>query len=137
VIHAYIEDAMVLVVDTPDSPQSGWMFEENNAAIARWFRLCRPSSATTKGFLKFLSLASLPSVRIGEAPLSDQEWTAARAEIEQVMLSGYRRRLAIVSRAQREFTNGLYKWSELDHELRWYRAFRRRMSIRSEILRGL
>ena len=131
-IHDHIKDAaMVLVVDTPDAPQSDWMFEEINGAIARMISILPVIIGNNDKLSRFRSLASLRRRALAKlggvdgGSVADAEWVAVRAEIDEVLLSGYRRRLELLSRAQEEFESRHYEWSELDRDLRMYKALRK------------
>jgi hypothetical protein len=81
----------------------------------------------TSRFDPLASLQRRALVKPGGAdgtPLSDAEWSTVRAEMDQLLLSSYQRRLALMSRAQRDFESRNYNWSALDHGLRMYKAHR-------------
>ena len=119
---------MVLVVDTPDAPDSRWLFAEIDIAIAQLI-LIMPVviGDRTSRFYSLASLRRQVTAKPGGVdgtPLSDGEWSSVRAEMDQLLMSAYRRRLALLSRARAEFERRYYDWTELDPGRRMYQAQR-------------
>ena len=129
-IHDHVKDAAVmLLVDTRDAPDSDWVFEEIEMAVAQLILVVPVVIGDTR--CRFDRLASLrrqalvkPNGLDGQ-PLADTEWEAVRATMDEVLLSGYRRRLLLLSRAETAFRENGYDWSVLDQRMRMYKADRK------------
>jgi len=119
--------AMVLLIDTPDAPASGWVSIEIDIAIGQLIPLL-PVVAGGESMSRFIQLQGLRRQALikqnpTESPvLSDADWESVRAEVEGLLLSTFRRRLRILSRAQAAFEANGYKWKAVDERLRMYRA---------------
>jgi hypothetical protein len=129
-IHDHVKDAAVmLLVDTPGAPESAWVFEEIEVAVAQLVLVVPVVIGDTQS--RFDHVASLrrkalvkPGGLDGQ-PLADTEWQSVRATMDEVLLSGYRRRLLLLSRAERAFRENGYDWSVLDQRMRMYKANRK------------
>jgi len=119
--------AMILLVDTPDAPESKWVSAEIDMAIAQLIPVL-PVVASGERTSRFIPLQSLRRQALVKqngldgTPLSDEDWAAVRKEIDEVLLCVYRRRLRILTRAQAAFEEVGYKWQVIDDRLRMYRA---------------
>ena len=128
-VYDHVKDAaMVLVVDTSDAPDSRWLFAEIDMAIAQLI-LIMPVviGDRTSRFYSLASLRRQVTAKPGGVdgtPLSDGEWSNVRAEMDQLLMSAYRRRLALLSRARAEFERRHYDWTVLDPGRRMYQAQR-------------
>jgi hypothetical protein len=124
--------AMVLVIDTPDAPESKWIKVEIDMAVAQLVPVLPVivSGERTSRFIQLQSLrrqALLDRDSDDPAPLIDFEWNSIRSEIEQVLLASYRRRMRILTRVQRTFEANGYRWRVIDDRLRMYRADKKRV----------
>jgi len=119
--------AMILLVDTPDAPASKWVSIEIDMAIAQLVPVL-PVVIGDERTSRFIQLQSLRRQVVvgqngpGAQPLSDAEWDEVLSEVEELLLSVYRRRLKILSRAQSAFEENGFQWHVLDERLRMYRA---------------
>jgi hypothetical protein len=121
--------AMVLLVDTPDAPDSNWVSVEIDIANGQLVPVL-PVVAGGELISRFVQLQGLRrQVQVkrrgmDRTPLSDAEWESVRREIDGLLLSVFRRRLRILSRAQTIFEANGYNWQVVDERLRMYRADR-------------
>lgn len=119
--------AMILLVDTPDAPASKWISIEIDMAISQLVPVL-PIVIGDERTSRFIQLQSLRRQVVvgqngpGAQPLSDAEWDEVLNEVGQLLLSAYRRRLKILSRAQSAFKENGFQWHVLDERLRMYRA---------------
>jgi hypothetical protein len=117
--------AMVLLVDTPDAPDSPWIKIEVDMANSQLIPVL-PVVAGGERLSRFIQLQGLRRWALvkrdglDNAPLTDAEWQVVRAEIEQLLLSTIRRRLRILSRARKAFEDQGYLWQPVDERLRMY-----------------
>jgi hypothetical protein len=119
--------ALILLVDTPDAPASPWVSIEVDLANAQLLPVLPivAGGERTSRFIQLQSLRRQALVKqngLDAAPLSDAEWEGVRREIEELLLSTFRRRLKILSRAQATFQANGYNWQALDERLRMYLA---------------
>jgi hypothetical protein len=120
---------MVLLVDTPDAPDSNWVSVEIDIANGQLVPVL-PVVAGGELISRFVQLQGLRrQVQVkrrgmDRTPLSDAEWESVRREIDGLLLSVFRRRLRILSRAQTIFEANGYNWQVVDERLRMYRADR-------------
>jgi hypothetical protein len=121
------EAAMVLLIDTPDAPDSRWIKIEVDLANSQLIPVL-PAVAGGERTSRFVQLQGLrrwalvKQNGLDSTPLSDGEWDGVRAEIDQLLLSTLRRRLRILSRAQKAFEDQGYRWQAVDDRLRMYRS---------------
>jgi TIR domain len=119
------EAAMVLLADTPDAPASPWVKIEVDLANSQLIPVL-PIVAGGEQAPRFIQLAGLrrwalvKKQGLDNAPLSDPEWDGVRLEIDQLLLSTFRRRLRILSRARKVFQDQGYVWQPIDNRLRMY-----------------
>jgi hypothetical protein len=119
--------AMVLLIDTPDAPDSKWVSIEIDLAIGQLVPVL-PVVAGGERISRFVALqglrrqASVKQNGFNATPLSDAEWQGVQDEVEELLLSSFRRRLRILSRAQATFEANGYSWQAVDERLRMYRA---------------
>lgn len=131
-IRARVKDAaLVLLVDTPEAPDSKWVAVEVNCAIGRLIPVVPVVVGGPKAsrFIALQGLQRLAVVKSGgfnTEPMSEAEWREVLTEIEQVLLAAYRRRLRIMLRAEQAFSLNGFKWSTVDEPLRMYLAERRK-----------
>lgn len=125
--------AMILLVDTPDAPQSEWVWTEIQMANAQLIPVLPVVTAgeTRSRFAPLQSLGRQALVRhdLAESTLSDEDWMAVCRELKEVILSAYQRRLRILSRAQTIFEKLGYKWQVVDQHLRMYLADKQKVSL--------
>ena len=130
--------ALVLVIDTPNAPESEWITEEIDTAIGQLI----PIVPVVVGcpVSRFIPLASLqrrvvlqPNYADGQE-LSDLQWHTIWTEIESVLLAGYCRRLRILSRAEKIFRENQFNWSVVEERMRMYQAERKRLPLPSTIV---
>jgi hypothetical protein len=119
--------AMILIVDTPDAVSSHWIEEEINLANGQLIPVLPivVGSARVSRFLELKGLQRCATVKpagVDGQPLSDAEWGTVKAEIEQLLLSGYRRRLRTVFAASQAFIDKGFDWTEVDLSRRMYSA---------------
>jgi hypothetical protein len=119
--------AMVILVDTPEAPDSKWVAIEVDLANGQLVPVL-PVVAGGESLSRFIQLQGLrrwalvkPNGLDG-SPLTDAEWDLVQMEIDELLLSSFRRRLKILSRAQTIFEHHGYKWQTVDARLRMYRA---------------
>jgi TIR domain len=129
-IRSNIESAaMVLLVDTPDAPDSKWVSVEIDLANSQLVPVL-PVIAGGEQISRFVQLQGLrrqvvlKQSALDSAALADAEWESVRGEIDELLLSMFRRRLRILSRAQTTFEVNGYTWQVVDERLRMYRADR-------------
>jgi hypothetical protein len=128
--------AMILLVDTPDAPDSQWVKIEVDLALCKLIPVL-PAVAGGEQAPRFIQLAGLrrwalvKQNGLDNTPLSDVEWDGVpevpgmrgvRTEIDELLLSSVRRRLRIVSRARKAFEDQGYVWEPIDERLRMYRS---------------
>jgi hypothetical protein len=118
--------AMVLLVDTPDAPDSKWVSIEIDMANGQLIPVL-PVVAGGERSPRFVQLQglrrwALVDNGLGGSPLSDDEWAGVRAQIDELLLSTFRRRLRIISRATEVFAAHSYRWEPVDERLRMYLA---------------
>jgi hypothetical protein len=119
--------AMILLVDTPDAPDSPWVKIEVDLANSQLIPVL-PAVAGGERVSRFIQLAGLrrwalvKQNGLDNSPLTDPEWDAVRAEIDQLLLSALRRRLKILARARKAFEDDGYIWQPIDERLRMYRT---------------
>jgi hypothetical protein len=117
--------AMVLLADTPDAPDSPWVKIEVDLANSQLIPVL-PIVAGGEQAPRFIQLAGLrrwalvKQHGLDNAPLSDPEWDGVRVQIDQLLLSTFRRRLRILSRARKAFEDQGYIWQPVDDRLRMY-----------------
>jgi hypothetical protein len=117
--------AMVLLADTPDAPDSQWVKIEVDLANSQLIPVL-PIVAGGEQAPRFIQLAGLrrwalvKKHGLDNDPLSDPEWDGVRVEIDQLLLSTFRRRLRILSRARKVFEDQGYVWRPIDDRLRMY-----------------
>jgi hypothetical protein len=122
--------AMVLLVDTPDAPDSPWVKIEVDMANAQLTPVL-PVVAGGERAPRFIQLQGLrrwafaKQNGLDNTPLSNAEWDDVRGEIDQLLLSTFRRRLRILSRARKVFEDHGYLWQPVDERLRMYRSEKR------------
>jgi hypothetical protein len=139
-IHQHIASAaMILVVDTPDAPDSDWVTEEINTAIGQLIPIVPVVlGSRVSRFIALASLQRCASLELQRAPgtqgLTDGEWQKVRAEIEEVLLSAYRRRLLILARAEKIFRENQFDWLVVEERLRMYQAERKQLPLPSTIV---
>jgi hypothetical protein len=125
-IRSNIESAaMVLLVDTPDAPASKWVSVEIDIANSQLIPVLPvvAGGEQTSRFVQLQGLRRQVSVK-EDASLLDVDWERVQAEIDELLLSMFRRRLRILSRAQAIFEANGYSWRVVDERLRMYRADR-------------
>lgn len=140
IIHKHIASAaMLLVIDTPDAPDSDWVTEEIDTAIGQLIPIV--PAVLGNNVSRFIALASLQrfvSLALARPPgiegLTDEEWEKVRKEIDEVLLSAYRRRLLILARAEKIFRDNQFDWLVIKEELRMYRAERKQLPLPSTIV---
>jgi TIR domain len=121
------EAAMLLLIDTPDAPDSRWVKIEVDLANAQLIPVL-PAVAGGERITRFIQLQGLrrwalvKQSGLDHTPLSDGEWDGVRAEIDQLLLSTLHRRLRILSRARKAFEDQGYGWQAVDDRLRMYRS---------------
>jgi hypothetical protein len=119
--------AMVLLVDTPDAPASKWVSIEMDLAIGQLIPVL-PVVAGGERISRFIQLQGLRRQALVKqngldgTPVSDGEWQSVRQEVDELLLSAFRRRLRILSRARGTFEENGYRWQVVDERLRMYRA---------------
>lgn len=124
--------AMVLVVDTPDAPQSRWIHEEIASAIGEQIPVL--PLVIGDDVSRFLSLASLRrrvdvATRGAGAPLADDEWADVLAHIQELLLAAYVRRTKLRAYAERAFTAAGFTWLAIDEARRMFKARRQRQAL--------
>jgi hypothetical protein len=134
-IREHIKQAgAILVVDTPDAPDSDWLRLEVEIATSQLI----PVLPVVAGGERNSRIIPLDSLRrcavvkqdgVDRKPLSDNEWLEVRKELEELMLTTYRRRLRILTRAQQIFTIAGFKWTVLDERLRMYKAEKKKLPL--------
>lgn len=135
VIRALINHAsLVLVVDTPAAPASRWIKDEIDTAIGQLVPVL-PVVIGPNDISRFIPLASLRR-RVPVKPagvdgchMSDLEWSRVRTEIDQLLVTTYRRRLLTISRAERVFSEKGFDWTAIDASKRMYWSRRKQMSL--------
>jgi hypothetical protein len=116
------EAAMVLLVDTPNAPDSKWVKIEVDLANSQLIPVL-PAVAGDR-VPRFIQLQGLRrwSLIKQDQPLDDVDWTGVRDEVYQLLLSTFRRRLRILTRTKKAFLDHGYQWIALDDCLRMYRC---------------
>jgi TIR domain len=126
--------AMVLLIDTPDAPRSTYVSVEIDMANAQLVPVL-PVVAGDEPFSRFIQLQGLRrqvligNDGLGVVSLRDESWAKIRREIEEVLISVYRRRLRILNRARGTFQIMGYQWQTLDDGLRMFRADKRNRAM--------
>jgi TIR domain len=122
-IRAHIQQtAMLLILDTPDAPESPWMTLEVETAIGLLIPVI-PVVVGNRRNSRFVPLQSLQRCAVVQSPvLTDESWVAIWSEIEGVLLESSRRRLRILNVAKHTFTETGFAWDAVDAQMRIYLA---------------
>ncbi len=119
--------AMVLLVDTPDAPDSAWVKIEVDLANGQLVPVL-PVVAGGEPLSRFIQLQGLrrwvlvKQSGLDDKALSNAEWECVCGQIDELLLSTFRRRLKILSRTRAAFEANGYTWQPVDERLRMYRA---------------
>jgi len=120
--------AMILIVDTPDALDSRWITEEINLANGQLIPVLPVVVGSPRSrFLELRGLQRCATVKPSGAdgqPLSATEWSAVRSEVDEVLLSAYRRSMRTVSTASRAFSDKGFVWTDVDRSRRMYSALK-------------
>jgi hypothetical protein len=120
---------MVLVVDTPQAPQSRWIKLEIDTALGDLIPVL-PVVVGPDDVSRFIVLSSLKRRApikpngVDGMPLTDVEWSKVLHEINELLFQAYQRRLRTVFHAERSFRSHGFDWIAIDLRRRMYRSNR-------------
>lgn len=129
VIDTHIKQAsMVLVVDTPDAPESRWIKLEIDTAVGELIPVLPVVAGDeVSRFITLSSLRRRVPVKPGGVdgqPLSDEDWGNIIRKVEDLLLEIYRRRQRTTTRAEEVFRKNGYNWTARNAEKRVFLANR-------------
>jgi hypothetical protein len=134
-IRRHVQEAgLILVVDTPDAPDSKWLALEVEIATAQLIPIL-PVVAGGERSPRLVLLQSLRRCAVvkregaDRRPLGAEDWGIVSREVEELFLTVYRRRLRILTRAREIFKGAGFMWATIDEPRRMYMAERRNLAM--------